>query len=174
MHYRIEDAIPILMRTPVVLDSQLRDLPDSWTLQNEGEGTWSPFDIVGHLVHGEKTDWIARVEIVLSDRTDKTFAPFDRFAQEKDSIGKNLNQLLDEFAALRSRNLETLKSLNISESDLSKEGIHPALGPVTLSNLLSTWVAHDLGHIAQINRVMAKQYKDEIGPWKEYLRIVNL
>lgn len=174
MEYKIEDAIPVLERTPKALDVLLRDLPEVWTHKNEGPETWSPFDIVGHLAHGEKTDWIARLEIVLSDVEDKTFVPFDRFAQEQDSIGKTMNQLLDEFAVLRTKNLEILKSKNITSNDLEKEGVHPALGPVLLSNLLSTWVAHDLGHIAQINRVMAKQYKDEIGPWKEYLRIVNL
>ena len=174
MEYRIEDAIPVLERTPKALDVLLRDLPEVWTHQNEGPETWSPFDIVGHLAHGEKTDWIARVEMVLSDAEDKTFVPFDRFAQERDSVGKSMNQLLDEFTTLRTRNLEILKSKNITTDDLHKVGVHPALGIVSLSNLLSTWVAHDLGHIAQINRVMAKQYKEEIGPWKEYIRIVQL
>jgi len=142
-------------------------------MQNEGGESWSPFDIVGHLVHGEKTDWITRTETILKYGKEKTFEPFDRFAQFENSKGKNINELLSEFSALRLKNLQRLNEMNIREDDLIKKGIHPHFGKVTLRELLATWVVHDLGHISQIARVMAKQYKDEVGPWKEYLPVVN-
>jgi len=142
-------------------------------MQNEGGESWSPFDIVGHLVHGEKTDWITRTETILKYGKEKTFEPFDRFAQFENSKGKNINELLSEFSALRLKNLHRLNEMNIREDDLIKKGIHPHFGKVTLRELLATWVVHDLGHISQIARVMAKQYKDEVGPWKEYLPVVN-
>lgn len=173
MKYNLFEAINILERTPKILSVYLKDLPKNWLMNNEGENTWSPFDVMGHLVHGEKTDWIARTKIILGNGDNKTFEPFDRFAQYEDSKGKTINNLLEEFKLLRAQNLVTLKSLNIQPTDYQKEGIHPALGTVTLEQLLSVWVAHDLGHIAQISRVMAKQYKTNIGPWKEYLRVVN-
>lgn len=173
MQYNLQEAIDILSRTPKALSNLLKDLPDNWTKNNEGGESWSPFDVMGHYVHGEKTDWITRLEIILGENDNKTFEPFDRFAQFEDSKGKNINDLLIEFQELRSKNLEILKSKNIQESDLSKKGIHPDFGDVTLKELLSVWVAHDLGHIAQITRVMAKQYKENVGPWKAYLRVVN-
>jgi hypothetical protein len=173
MNFDLNKSIEILERTPKVLGTLLNGLGEEWIYNNEGEETWSPFDVIGHLIHGEKTDWITRTEIILSDKADKTFALFDRFAQFEESKGKTLPGLLKEFQDLRSRNLETLKSMGITAHDLIKTGIHPAFGKVTLEQLLATWVAHDLGHIAQISRVMAKQYKDEIGPWREYLPIMD-
>ena len=173
MEFELKRTIEILESTPKTLKAQLEHLSDDWVQQNEGEGTWSVFDVVGHLVHGETTDWIARTKIILSASGDKTFEPFDRFAQERDSVGKSLNDLLGEFETLRNRNIETLKGLVKEQTDFNQKGIHPALGEVTLAQLLSTWTVHDLGHIAQINRIMAKQYQAEVGPWKEYLRIIN-
>lgn len=173
MKYALPDAIAILERTPSVLDGWLRDLPDAWTSPNEGPDTWSAFDVMGHLIHGEKTDWIPRARIILSEAADKRFEPFDRFAQFENSVGKTLSQLLDEFASLRSDNLKTLKSWNLQETDLDKTGIHPAFGTVTLRQHLATWVTHDFTHISQIARVMAKQYKEEVGPWVKYIGVLN-
>ncbi|HEX5168048.1 MAG TPA: DinB family protein, partial [Cyclobacteriaceae bacterium] len=150
-----------------------KNISSDWTAPNEGGQSWSAYDIVGHLIHGEKTDWIPRTEIILSDKQEKAFEPFDRFAQFEASKGKSLNQLLDEFRMLRKKNVEYLRSKNITKMDLEKKGIHPAFGEVTLSQLLSTWVVHDLNHISQVSRVMAKQYKEEVGPWIEYLRILQ-
>lgn len=172
MDYSLDKAIEILERTPIALNSLLKDLSIDWTVPNEGENTWSPYDVVGHLIHGEKTDWIVRTKIILEQKG-QPFEPFDRFAQFEASQGKSINDLLDEFQHLRSNNLETLKSLDITEAKLALEGTHPELGKVTLRNLLSTWVAHDLGHIAQISRVMAKQYKEEVGVWYQYLGILQ-
>lgn len=173
MKYTLSDAIAILERTPAVLDRLLRDLPGAWTSPNEGPDTWSAFDVIGHLIHGEKTDWIPRARLILSDAMDKRFEPFDRFAQFENSKGKTLSQLLGEFASLRAENLNTLKSWNLQEFDLEKTGIHPAFGAVTLRQLLATWVTHDFTHIGQIARVMAKQYKEEVGPWVQYIGILN-
>ncbi|MDU8887136.1 DinB family protein [Yeosuana sp. MJ-SS3] len=173
MEFNLQKAILILERTPAVLDSLLRDLPKDWTHRNEGENTWSPFDVVGHLLHGEKTDWIERTNIILQNDLNISFTPFDRFAQFEDSKGKTMNNLLDEFSALRNANLKILNDLDLSERNFTLIGRHPNLGKVTLKQLLASWVAHDLGHIAQITRVMAKQYKNEVGPWKEYMSILN-
>jgi hypothetical protein len=173
MEFNLNKSIEILERTPKVLEVLLNGLSTVWIQNNEGGETWSPFDVVGHLVHGEKTDWIARMEIILSDKPDKTFAPFDRFAQFEESKGKTISQLLTEFQELRNQNLTLLKSKDIQPEDLSKTGIHPTFGEVTLEHLLATWVAHDLGHIAQISRVMAKQYIEEVGPWREFLPILD-
>jgi len=173
MRYSVDEAISVLKKTPIVLKTLLGDLSSDWTHTNEGGDSWSPFDVVGHLVHGEKTDWMPRLEIVLNDSPDKTFSPYDRFAQFEMSQGKSLAQLLDEFELLRNDNLDTLQSKRLTSADLDREGIHPELGPVTLSEMLSAWVVHDLGHIAQVSRVMAKQYKDEVGPWPRYLTILN-
>lgn len=172
MEYSIEKALPILEKTPALLKLWLQDLDDEWLRNNEGGETWSPYDVVGHLIHGERTDWMARIKKTLSEN-DKEYVPFDRFAQFEESKGKTLDQLLVEFALVRKQNLEEFASLNISEQDLSKTAIHPAFGIVTLRQLLSTWVAHDLSHIAQIARVMAKQYKEGVGPWSEYLSIMH-
>lgn len=173
MQYNLNDAVNILERTPMILRVMLEGLPEEWLNNNEGEDTWSPYDVVGHLAHGEKTDWIGRMSIILSDAEDKAFKPFDRFAQFEDSKGKTISELLDEFASLRGQNLDILKQKNITEGDFGRTGIHPAFGEVKLSQLLSTWVVHDLSHIAQISRVMAKQYKEEVGPWQEYLSILK-
>ena len=173
MDFDLKNSLEILERTPMVLVEMLQNLSTPWTTENEGPETWSPFDIVGHFIHGEKTDWIPRMERILSDRSDKTFEPFDRFAQFRDSKNKSLETLLEEFKVLRRRNLEYLRSLQLTEQDLTKEGRHPELGKVTLKELLASWVVHDLNHIAQISRVMANQYKDEVGPWKAYMGILN-
>ena len=173
MEYTIDKALEILERTPKILEIFLENLSGDWIFCNEGDETWSAFDVVGHLIHGEKTDWIPRLNIVLSDSGNKTFEPYDRFAQFEASKGTTMKQLLEEFSKLRKQNLNFLKSLHISETDFEKKAIHPSLGEVTLKNLLATWVTHDLGHIAQISRVMAKQYKDEVGPWIAYVSILN-
>lgn len=173
MKFELHKAILILERTPSILYALLKDLPEDWTYKNEGKNTWSPFDVVGHFVHGEKTDWIDRTNVILNKDSNETFTPFDRFAQFKDSEGKSLNELLEEFESLRLNNLKIVKGLNLNESDFKLEGRHPNLGKVTLEQLLATWVTHDLAHIAQIVRVMAKQYKSEVGPWSEYIGILN-
>lgn len=173
MEFKLEKALQILEKTPSILNSFLLNLSDDWTSCNEGLNTWSAFDILGHLVHGEKTDWISRVDIVLGNGNSNTFTPFDRFAQFEDSKGKSISDLLIEFSELRKQNLKYLKSLNISEANLELTGIHPSFGQVKLNQLLATWVTHDLGHIAQISRVMAKQYKAEVGPWFEYISILK-
>jgi DinB superfamily len=162
-----------LERTPAVLKILLSDLDDDWIINNEGPETFSPYDVVGHLIHAEKTDWPDRTTMILEYGTAKSFVPFDRLAQFEHSRGKSLQQLLDEFEKLRKENLNWLRSLNLAETDFAKKGTHPGLGEVTLRQLLSTWVAHDLTHLAQVTRVMAKQYKEEIGPWIEFFRIMN-
>jgi hypothetical protein len=174
MKFNIQESIQILARTPIVIDQMLRYLPDEWITSNEGGETWSPYDIVGHLIHGEQTDWIARLEIILSDSPNKKFTPFDRFAQFHESNGKSINQLLDEFKQLRLINLNLLKSKRITIEDFNRKGIHPDFGEVNLKNLLATWVVHDLDHVAQIARVLSYHYKEEVGPWKKYLRILNI
>jgi hypothetical protein len=166
-------SLEILERTPDVLDALLRDISDTWSNTNEGGESWSARDIVGHLIHGERTDWKQRLDIILSDKPGLKFQPFDRFAQFEQSKGKTMSMLLDEFRELRTMNAAYLKSLKLLGADFDKKGIHPDFGPVTLSQLISTWVVHDLNHIAQISRVMAKQYKEEVGPWIEYLRILK-
>jgi len=167
------EAVAILQRTPATLDALLRGLPETWTNGNEGETTWSPFDVVGHLIHGERTDWIPRARIIVEHGETKDFEKFDRFAQLAVSKGRSLAALLDEFASLRRQNLQTLNALNLTDADLDRRGRHPELGVVTLRQLLSTWVAHDLDHIVQISRVLASQYSDEVGPWRAYLRIIS-
>lgn len=171
-NFSIDKALEVLEQTPSTLNSLLKDLSDEWIFSNEGEETWSPYDVVGHLIHGEKTDWMQRLTKVLSDH-DKHFEPFDRFAQFESSKGKSLQQLLSEFEKLRAKNLMSFKSLQITDADLEKTGIHPDFGEVTLRQLLATWVTHDLGHIAQISRVMAKQYSHEVGPWTTYISILK-
>lgn len=173
MEFDLNKAISILERTPIILHVFLKDLPNEWVFENEGENTWSPYDVVGHLIHGEKTDWIIRSKIILGNRVNKEFEPFDRFAQFENSHGKSLIHLLKEFESLRKENLNQLDLLNISKDDLELQGVHPELGTVTLKQLLSTWVTHDLGHLAQISRVMAKQYKSEVGPWLQYITILS-
>lgn len=170
----MEEAAAILERTPAALDALLRGLPDGWIAAHEGGETWSPFDVVGHLVHGERTDWMARARMILEQGEARAFDPFDRFAQFRDSAGKTLADLLDEFAALRRANLQALAALRLSEADLDRRGRHPEFGSVTLRQLLATWVAHDLDHLFQISRVLARQYADEVGPWRAYLRVVGV
>lgn len=173
MKYSLEKSYEILDRTPAVLKVLLSNLHDDWVMNNEGPETFSPYDVIGHLIHGEKTDWATRAKIILEFGLSKPFTPWDRFAQYEESKGKTLAQLLDEFEKVRTENIAWLKSLNLTEEDLDKKGMHPKLGEVTLRNLLSTWVVHDLTHIAQITRVMAKQYKEEMGPWPEFFRILS-
>lgn len=173
MDFDLKNAIAVLERTPHTLQSMLSGLSTDWTDPNEGPDTFSAFDNVGHLIHGEKTDWIPRARIILAQGPDRRFEPWDRFAQYRESKGKTLAQLLDDFAALRAENVKTLSGWKLTEQQMALEGIHPELGTVTLRQLLATWVAHDLGHIAQISRVMAKQYRDAIGPWRKFLPIVD-
>ena len=173
MKFDLEKSISILARTPIVLKTYLEGLSKDWTNHNEGENTWSPFDIVGHLIVGEKTDWIVRAEIILAHNPDKNFEPFNMAAQFDYAKNKSLDQLLDEFEMLRIENLNKLKAMNLTDDQLLQIGVHPEFGKVSLKELLSTWVAHDLGHIAQISRVMAKQYKSEVGPWIKYLGILQ-
>ena len=173
MHFSLEKSYEILEKTPSVLQELLGSLSDDWILTNEGPETFSPYDVIGHLIQGEKTDWKARIKQILEYGNTKAFDVFDRFAQYKESKGKSLAQLLKEFKRLRKENIHWLKSLHLSDEDVYKKGMHPVLGEVTLKNLLATWVAHDLTHIAQITRVMAKQYKKEMGPWPDFFRILN-
>jgi uncharacterized damage-inducible protein DinB len=173
LEFSLERSAAVLERTPFVIEMLLRDLPEEWTTANEGGESWSPYDIVGHLIHGEKTDWIPRLKIILSEGDVRTFIPFDRFAQFEESKGKTLSELLVEFKLRRKTNLEILQSLSLSDEQLMKTGLHPAFGSVTARQLLAAWVAHDLNHIGQIVRVMAKQYSQEVGPWKEYLGILK-
>ena len=163
----------ILRRTPAVVDGLVRDLPESWTHRDEGPDTWSVFDVLGHLIHGEEADWIPRTRVILEHGASRAFEPFDRFAQFEASKGKTLPQLLDEFAAARARSLVQLAELRLTPADMPRPGKHPDLGDVTLGQLLSTWVAHDLDHIAQIARVMAKSHGEDVGPWKAYLRVLK-
>jgi hypothetical protein len=169
----IEEATAILARTPAALDALLRGLPDGWIGANEGGETWSPFDVIGHLIHGERTDWLPRARMILERGEARPFDTFDRFAQFRASQGRTLADLLDEFASLRSANLRALDALTLTDGDLDRRGVHPELGVVTMRQLLATWVAHDLDHIVQISRVLARQYSDEVGPWSAYLRIIS-
>jgi hypothetical protein len=171
--FRIDEAIAVLERTPAVLDVWLRGLPEPWVTADEGPDTFSAFDVVGHLIHGERTDWMPRLRCIREHGESKAFEPFDRFAQQRESAGKSLGQLLDEFARLRASNLDELRSARVSGAELDLRGLHPALGAVTLRQLLATWVVHDLGHLAQIARVMSKRYGGEVGPWKEYLPVLT-
>jgi len=173
MLFNLDHAIEILTRTPIVLDSLLSGLASEWTEHNEGEQTWSPYDVLGHLIHGERTDWVPRLKIILQFGEAETFPPFDRFAQFEESNGKSLAELLATFAELRMQSLASLASLNLTAEDLGKRGTHPALGSVRLEELLATWVVHDLSHLTQITRTMAKQYGDAVGPWKAYLSVLN-
>jgi len=174
MNFSLEDGIPILRRTPAVLRALLWDAPDPWIHATEGPDTWSPFDIVGHLIHGERTDWIPRTELLLAYGEARPFVPFDRFAQFQASHGKSLHELLETFAELRAANLLRLESMNLKPSDFRRRGRHPELGTVTLEQLLATWVAHDLSHIGQIVRVMGRQYTSAVGPWVEYLPMLAI
>jgi signal transduction protein with GAF and PtsI domain len=169
----LQQTISLLTRTPAALNALLRDLPASWTARNEGENTWTVFDVIGHLIHGERTDWMQRAKLILHSGQNKAFEPFDRLAQLRESHGKSLNELLDEFARERAKNLSELTLLNLRTEHLEQRGQHPTLGVVTLSQLLSTWAAHDLTHLHQISRVMAHQYREAVGPWSKYLGVLH-
>lgn len=169
----LAEAIQALSRTPSVLRALLAGLPEEWLNSNEGPATWSPFDIVGHLIHGEKTDWIPRAKHILRGPSSAPFEPFDRFAQLHESKGKSLTNLLDEFESLRRENLRELAGLEIGESDLDLEGLHPEFGRVTLRQLLATWVCHDFSHLSQTTRVLAKRHREAVGPWAKYLSVLH-
>ena len=173
MNFQLYQAKEILRRTPATLNALLSDLPNDWVLSNEGPETWSPYDVIGHLIEGEENDWIPRARIILEHGEARPFDKFDRVAMFEKSKGKSLLELLAQFEKLRGQSLRELDELNLTPELLQKQGMHPALGVVTLSQLLSAWVVHDLGHIRQIVRVMAKQYRDAVGPWTAYLSIVN-
>jgi hypothetical protein len=173
MNFDLANGIAVLERTPSTMRAMLAGLSSDWTDATEGPETWSPYVIMGHLIHGERADWVPRAEIILAQGPQRRFTPFDRFAQFRESDGKSLAELLDDFARLREENLLTLASWRLTDAQLALEGEHPEFGPVTLRQLLATWVAHDLGHIAQTARVMAKQYRDAIGPWRAYLPVMD-
>ncbi|MHA2029341.1 MAG: DinB family protein [Candidatus Kariarchaeaceae archaeon] len=172
-NFDIEKSIEILERTPRVLAELLGGLSDSWISVNEGGDSWSPFDIVGHYIHGEYTDWIPRAKIIMSEQQNKTFESFDRFAQIESSKNKSISELLDEFAKIRAMKINEFRDMNINNNSLKKVGMHPELGEVNLQQLLATWVVHDLSHLSHILRIIANQYKEEVGPWIKYLRILN-
>ena len=173
MQFNVDDALAVLERTPATFRALLAGMPAAWTTPNEGPDTFSAFDNVGHLIHGERTDWIPRARIILAPGPTRTFAPYDRFAQVRDSQGKSMTTLLDDFAVLRAENVAELRGWRLTAADLALTGEHPALGTVTLEQLLATWVGHDLGHLAQTARVMAKQYCEAVGPWRAYLSVMD-
>jgi hypothetical protein len=169
---RLEEAVAILERTPATVSALLEGVPETFARATEGEGTWSPYDVVGHLIHGERTDWIERARHILSGDP-RPFTPFDRTAQLKESEGKSLGELLATFNELRGRNVAALLAMKLVEDDLGRTGRHPDFGEVTLGQLLATWVVHDLDHVAQIARTMAKVYAEAVGPWQAYLSILR-
>ncbi|MGB0123738.1 MAG: DinB family protein [Silvibacterium sp.] len=171
--HNLDHSISLLTHTPAALNALLRDLPDTWTLGNEGENTWSAFDVVGHLIHCERADWMPRTKWLLKFGDTQAFEPLDRWGHVRDSQGKSLGQLLDEFARLRSENLAELRRLKLQPQDLARRGRHPALGVVTLSELLATWAAHDLNHLHQLSRIMAHQYRESVGPFSSYLGVMQ-
>lgn len=173
MEHNLTQTIALLSRTPAVVDALLRDLPEAWTLTNEGENTFNAFEVIGHLIHGERTDWMQRAKIILQFGEAKPFPPFDRWGHVRESQGRSIGQLLDEFARLRAENLNELQALNLQPSDFERRGQHPSLGVVTLSQLLATWAAHDLTHLHQISRIMAHQYREAVGPWSRYLGVMQ-
>lgn len=173
MQFDLSDAILLLGRTPRILRAQLQDAPQRWTHANYGPDTFSPFDVVGHLIHGERTDWLSRAQHILHHGDRAPFEPFDRYAMREDSRGKSMDDLFSEFDSLRERNLEALRALNLTVAQLDLPGLHPQLGAVTMRQLLSTWVVHDLHHLAQINKAMACQYRENVGPWRAYLGILD-
>jgi hypothetical protein len=173
MIFECDHALSLLSMTPKVLRAMLEDLPSEWTTANEGAKTWSAFDVVGHLIHGERTDWLPRMRIILEHGESRPFESFDRFAQFKESTGRSLEELLGTFESLRSENLRMLNEAHLNREDLARTGTHPELGRVTLEELLATWVVHDLDHIVQISRTLAKQYREAVGPWKEFLSVLD-
>ncbi len=173
MEFRLDEAIAVLSHTPATLNALLRGLPDTWVRNNEGQDTWSAFDILGHLIFVDRTDWMPRARIILKHGEARPFDPLDRFAQLKEPQDKPLEELLDEFEGLRSENLAALQALDLQSKELAQRGTHPALGAVTLSELLAAWAVHDLTHLHQLSRVMAYQYRDEVGPWSAYLGVLQ-
>ncbi|HEY2468438.1 MAG TPA: DinB family protein [Terracidiphilus sp.] len=173
MAHNLENTIALLERTPSALDALLRGLPEGWTHRDEGENTWTVYDVIGHLIQGERTNWMPRVKRILEFGEDKAFDPFDRLAEMRESKREPLPQLLEEFARLRSENLAELRALNLHGVQFNLRGRHPALGSVSLSNLLATWAAHDLTHLHQISRIMAHQYRDAVGPWTAFLGVMK-
>jgi hypothetical protein len=173
MEHKLQDTVALLSRTPAALKALLLDLPDVWIVQNEGQGTWSVYGVLGHLIHGELTDWIPRAKQILQYGRTKAFDPFDRLAQEHESSGKSFQDLVEEFSGLRLRNLNELNGMKLASTELAKQGLHPSLGIVTLSQLLATWAAHDLTHLHQISRIMAHQYREAVGPWSAYLGVMH-
>jgi hypothetical protein len=173
MAHNLSNTISLLTRTPATLDALLRDLPETWTFRKEGANTWSAFEVVAHLIYGERADWIPRAKFLLQFAETRAFAPFDRQGHVRNSQGKSLPQLLDEFARARSESLDQLRALNLGPEDLERRGRHPAFGPVTLSQHLASWAVHDLTHLHQISRIMAHQYRDAVGPWSAYLGVLK-
>ena len=173
MNFQIEKAIEILSQTPETINSLLRNLSNEWIESDEDQESWNPFDVVGHFIHGEETDWIPRAKIILAQGENLTFEPFDRFAQFEKSKEKSLPELLDEFTDLRAANIEILREMNLTDEHLELKGIHPELGEVNLRQFLATWVVHDLNHIRQITNILARKYAKNVGVWKEYLSILN-
>ena len=171
--HKLADTMAVLGRTPAALDALLRGLPEIWTHQNEGGESWTVFDVIGHLIHGERTDWIPRARIIMEFGQSRAFDPFDRLAQQRESQGKSLDQLLDQFASLRAANLDEVRSMKLTPEDLTRRGKHPALGVVALAELLATWAVHDLTHLHQISRIMAHQYREAVGPWNVYLGVLR-
>jgi hypothetical protein len=171
--FSLPDTIAVLSRTPATLNALLRGLPDIWMRSNEGKDTWNAFDIVGHLIHAERADWMPRLRIILNSGEARPFDPLDRLAQLKESRDQSPEQLLDDFIRLRSENLAALQALNLTPEDWTRRGRHPALGAVTLSQLLATWAVHDLTHVHQLSRVMAHQYRDSVGPWSAFLGVLQ-
>ena len=173
MQHNLDHTIALLSRTPAALNALLRDLPEEWTRRNEGDGTFSAFDVVGHLIHGDRTDWIPRARVILEHGETRPFDKFDRLAQVRESQGKSLSQLLDEFTRVRAEKLTELHGLKLTKQDLERRGSHPSLGAVSLSQLLATWAAHDLTHLHQLSRVMARQYREAVGPWTRSLGVMH-
>jgi hypothetical protein len=173
MVHNLQDTISLLARTPGALDALLRGLPETWTLRNEGENTFNAFDVLGHLIHADRADWMPRARTILQFGESVPFAPFDRWGHLRECEGKSLEQLLDEFARLRSENIQQLQALNLQPEDLEQRGRHPSFGAVTLSELLATWATHDLTHLHQISRIMAHQYRETVGPWSIYLGVLQ-
>jgi hypothetical protein len=171
--FDLPNAVALLRRTPATLSTLLRGLPDAWTRASEGDGTWTAYDVAGHLVHAEHTDWMVRVRHILEHGDTQAFPAFDRTAQFQESRGRSLEDLLEEFATARAENLDALEALRLTATDFARRGLHPSLGPVTLGNLLATWTAHDLTHLHQISRVMAMQYKQAVGPWDAFLGVMH-
>jgi len=171
--FNLQETIALLSRTPAALDSLLRGLPETWTHRDEGEGSWTVFDVIGHLIHGERTDWLPRARRILESGNTRAFDVFDRGGHKEEIRGKSMGQLLDEFARERAKNLEGLQRMNLTPASLQKPGLHPALGAVTMSQLLATWAAHDLTHLHQISRIMAHQYREDVGPWSAYLGVMQ-